>query len=394
MRSLPKTHPLRRLRAVAFRRFPSPFQLMAEAYRDRPLDKLETIEGYSITPWEARIDTVVDDDAVKATEAIQSGWAVRIATESSARNGVVGYGTATMLPVSFKEGCRVIKASRTVGLRTELNPYVAELAALAEAVMSLPQKLEYRAIHVFTSSKAAVLVMRNPRQQSGQREVRQLYSSMQALQRRGNKFTLFWLPSAVESDLAQAAKAAVKDSTRPNKTPEKRPTGAYSTALRIALQSVRQKYGALPNNVGACSKKIDVALPGKHTHELYDGLSWKEASILAQLRTGMARLNWYLHQIGATSLAQCACGHAAESVEHFLFRCTQWTAQRTQMLQQTELQRENLSYFLGGKSASDPDDWSPCKDVVKETIKFATSTQRLDAQINQQRDHTPPTSTH
>ncbi|KXH64483.1 hypothetical protein CNYM01_14396, partial [Colletotrichum nymphaeae SA-01] len=75
MRSLPKTHPLRRLRAVAFRRFPSPFQLMAEAYRDLPLDKLETIEGYPITPWEARIDTVVDDDAVKATEAIQSGWA-------------------------------------------------------------------------------------------------------------------------------------------------------------------------------------------------------------------------------------------------------------------------------------------------------------------------------
>ncbi|KAK1463703.1 zinc knuckle [Colletotrichum tamarilloi] len=73
MRSLPKTHPLRRLRAVAFRRFPSPFQLMAEAYRDQPLDKLETIEGYSITPWEARIDTVVDDDAVKATEFSPGG---------------------------------------------------------------------------------------------------------------------------------------------------------------------------------------------------------------------------------------------------------------------------------------------------------------------------------
>ncbi|KAK0368980.1 hypothetical protein CLIM01_13660 [Colletotrichum limetticola] len=367
---------------------------MAEAYRDRPLDKLETIEGYSITPWEARIDTVVDDDAVKATEAIQSGWAVRIATESSARNGVVGYRTATMLPVSFKEGCSVIKASRTVGLRTELNPYVAELAALAEAVKSLPQRLDYRAIHVFTRNKAAVLAIRNPRQQSGQREVRQLYSSMQDLQRKGNRVTIFWLPSATESDLSKAAKAAAKESTRPNKTPQKRPARAYSTALRIALQSVRQKYGALPNNVGAHSKKIDVALPGRHTRELYDELSWKEASILAQLRTGMARLNWYLHQIGAIAWAQCACGQAAESVEHFLFRCTQWTAQRTQMLQQTETRRGNLSSFLGGKSASDPDDWSPNVDVVKETIKFALGTERLDAQINQQRNHTQPTSTH
>ncbi|KAK1466471.1 hypothetical protein CTAM01_17016, partial [Colletotrichum tamarilloi] len=106
---------------------------MAEAYRDQPLDKLETTEGYLITPWEARIDTVVEDDAVKATEAIQSGWAVRIATASSARNGVVGYGTATTLPVSLRGGGGVITASRTFGQRTEQNPYVAELAALAEA---------------------------------------------------------------------------------------------------------------------------------------------------------------------------------------------------------------------------------------------------------------------
>ncbi|KAK0373221.1 hypothetical protein CLIM01_09434 [Colletotrichum limetticola] len=58
------------------------------------------------------------------------------------------------------------------------------------------------------------------------------------------------------------------------------------------------------------------------------------------------------------------------------------------MLQQTETRRGNLSYFLGGKSASDPDDWSPSVDVVKETIKFAMSTERLIAQISQrQNDH-------
>ncbi|KAK1519062.1 hypothetical protein CABS01_16621 [Colletotrichum abscissum] len=241
MRSLPKTHPLRRLRAVAFRRFPSPFQLMAEAYRDQPLDKLETIEGYSIAPWERRIDTVVDDDMVKAIEAIRSEWAVRIATKSSARNEVVGFGTATTLPASFRGGGGIMTASRTFGQRTEQNPYVAELAALAEAVKALPERLEYRAIHVFARNKAAVLVMLNPRQQSGQREVRQFYSIMQALQRRGNRSALFWLPSVIDLDLAQAAKAAAKESTKVNKIPQKRPARAYSTALRIALQSVRQK---------------------------------------------------------------------------------------------------------------------------------------------------------
>ncbi|KXH64484.1 hypothetical protein CNYM01_14386, partial [Colletotrichum nymphaeae SA-01] len=126
-----------------------------------------------------------------------------------------------MLPASLRGGGGVTTASRTLGLRTEQNPYVAELAALAEAVKSLPQRLDYRAIHVFTRNKAAVLAIRNPRQQSGQREIRQLYAGVQDLQRKGNRVTLFWLPSAVESGLAQAAKAAAKESTRPSKTPQK-----------------------------------------------------------------------------------------------------------------------------------------------------------------------------
>lgn len=47
------------------------------------------------------------------------------------------------------------------------------------------------------------------------------------------------------------------------------------------------------------AKRTDAALPGKPTRQLYDWLSWKEASVLTQLRTGMARLNGYLYQINA-----------------------------------------------------------------------------------------------
>jgi hypothetical protein len=53
----------------------------------------------------------------------------------------------------------------------------------------------------------------------------------------------------------------------------------------------------------------------------YDRLSWKEASVLAQVRTGMARLNSYVYRINVTDTDQCACGQARETVEHFLFRC-------------------------------------------------------------------------
>ena len=47
----------------------------------------------------------------------------------------------------------------------------------------------------------------------------------------------------------------------------------------------------LPDNVGRHSKKIDTALPGKHTQRLYNALERPEAEILVQLRNGMSRLN-------------------------------------------------------------------------------------------------------
>ena len=77
----------------------------------------------------------------------------------------------------------------------------------------------------------------------------------------------------------------------------------------------------LPETVGKYSKRIDTALPGKYTRQLYDKLSRKEAGILAQLRTGIASLNRYLHQIAIALIDQYTYRQATEIVEYFLFRC-------------------------------------------------------------------------
>jgi hypothetical protein len=127
-----------------------------------------------------------------------------------------------------------------------------------------------------------------------------------------------------EYELMKLAKENAKAATRQGATPQTKLPRMRSTTLNIA----RVKHGTtrgLPENVGKYSKRIDRALPGKHTRQLYDRLSWKEASVLAQLRTGMARLNMYLHRIKVTSTDQCECGQARESVDHFLFRCRKWT---------------------------------------------------------------------
>jgi hypothetical protein len=118
-----------------------------------------------------------------------------------------------------------------------------------------------------------------------------------------------------------------------------------ATTLNVA-RAKRGPTKSLPEKVGKLSKRVDTALPGKHTRKLYDQLTPKEASVLAQLRTGMARLNSYLFLIKAVPSDQCACGEARETVEHFLFRCRRWTTHRTEMLQCTEIHRGNISLYL------------------------------------------------
>jgi hypothetical protein len=152
--------------------------------------------------------------------------------------------------------------------------------------------------------------------------------------------------------------------------------------VRSTTHNIARKQGTVqkvPGNVGKYWKRIDTTLPGKHTRQLYDLLSQKERSILAQLSTGMARLNIYLHRNKASRLDQCDCGHAAETVDHFLFRCRRWTAQRTEMLQCTQTGRGNMSIYLGGKAATDDAKWAPDMDAVRVTIRFAIATGRLDA---------------
>ncbi|KIW36758.1 uncharacterized protein PV06_11053 [Exophiala oligosperma] len=113
-----------------------------------------------------------------------------------------------------------------------------------------------------------------------------------------------------------------------------------STMLNAA-RAKRCTSRSLPDKVGTHSKRVDTALPGKHTRRLYDRLSWGKANVLAQLRAGMARLNSYLHRISAAPTDRCSCGQARETVEHFLFRCAKWTAFRTEMLQCTETHRSS-----------------------------------------------------
>lgn len=157
-----------------------------------------------------------------------------------------------------------------------------------------------------------------PRHQSGQEIVQQIYNRVGTLQLHNN-VRLVWCPTP-ESELSQKAKEAAKAATEPDRIPLANTPAAKTTLInqhKAAQGNTRQSI----EGVGRHIQRIDTAIPGPHTRKIYDSLGSKQARVVAQLRIGMSRLNSYLHRIGAAESDQCACLQASETVEHFLFRC-------------------------------------------------------------------------
>ena len=389
MHTLPETHPLNKSIAgicKSRRQYCSPFYPVAETLKATPIERIETIKPFTLAPWESRIKTIIDQPADEQTETsrqAETSWpgetdyAVRIAVGSSARNGVVGIGRAIETKLTARSAPQVRTMSSTLGLRSEHNPHSGELVAAASALKPI-LGIKYRSVALMTRNKAIALTLARPHQQSGQQHIRHIYDAIKTLRRNGNSLTIMWIRTGEENELLNCAKEMAKAASRPSAAPQKAIPQVRSTTLNEA----RCKRGiakSLPAKVGKYSKKIDTALPGKHTRQLYDHLSWKEASVLAQLRTGMVKLNAYLHQIKAEASDQCACGRARETIAHFLFRCTRWTEHRAGLLRCTETRRSNLSFYLGGKSPADTEKWTPNMEAVRATIRFAMATGRLDA---------------
>ena len=325
---------------------------------------------------------IIDPEGERAVEFGNRVGGICIATSSSERNGMVGMGVAIYDTLGNMPNGQLLTYSITLGPRSEQNPYTAELAAIAMGMQGVPPYLLRRQITMFTSNQAALRAVSQPKQQSGQASIGQIYDAFRVLREGYNRVLITWVPTQQPFQLGSIAKKAARHATEVGRLPQEQSSRAKATVINSARE-MQQEERRLPEGIGRCSRQMDTALPGRHTRALYDALGRREASVLAQLRTGMARLNGYLHQIGAVESDQCACGQARETVEHFLFRCTRWEAHRAQMLEQTEARRGSLSFYLGGKAPSDPEKWTPNMDAVRATIKYVIATGRLDSEVEQ-----------
>jgi hypothetical protein len=160
--------------------------------------------------------------------------------------------------------------------------------------------------------------------------------------------------------------------------------------MRLALKRVdlrAESGGPTKKETGKFTRKIDTALHLGKSVKLYQQLNSIEAAVLTQLQMGKNFLKEYLYKIKASETAMCDC-RSTESIAHFLFLCSRWTHQRIKMKQQHGRRFRDLSYALrgysskqeGGKNIDGPiEHWKPDIKVVRATIQFVKSTERLQA---------------
>ena len=120
-----------------------------------------------------------------------------------------------------------------------------------------------------------------------------------------NKIQMGWLPDHVYRELLRQAKSEARAATARDAAPDAPCEQARESVRNSIVAEQRQVKRVTPQGVGAYSKKVDAALPGRHTRTLYDDLKREEARMLAQLQTGMARVNGHLCLIGAIESEKC-----------------------------------------------------------------------------------------
>ena len=132
-----------------------------------------------------------------------------------------------------------------------------------------------------------------------------------------------------------------------------------------------------PPGIGKAIKELDHALSDPHTRLIYDNLDKDDAKVIAQLRSGDAKLNQFLARIKAIESPICACGAAPESIRHFLFSCSKWIHQRRELNAKYPGKEGNVRFFLRAKGPQDDHTWKPNIGAIRAVICFVKLTKRF-----------------
>jgi len=236
-----------------------------------------------------------------------------------------------------------------------------------------------------TNNRTVLTTLQTLGKGSGQAIIGKTMKHVRYLEGFGNRVIFAWAPVNPIFELGQQAKQLAQGSTEEGRIVQDKIRLSKRTVYK-AQESVRRAASKVPTTVGQSLRNFDAAWPGGHTRRMYNNLSKRQASILAQLRTDMTPLNGYLYKIKAAETNLCNCGEAPETREHFIFRCVRWSEQRK--ILGVWAGGDNLSRLLGGKSTADTDDWKPDMDAVRVVIRFTLATKRFEHDVDERQRRT------
>ena len=376
IQKLDDTHPHAKLaKRQEGKRFCSPIGKAAEMFKNISATKMQRIPTILCSPWGLKPRVFIKDKEDAIRETIPKSGRLDVYTDGSIRNGKAGLGIWSR---KFKLSQTTVRAEETSIHLTELQ---AILLATKKPIIARDGMAEMR---IFTDSKVALQNILKPKRNDCQSMVAEIRKVLVT------KFvSIHWIPGHCKvygnekaHELAQQATEA--NIPRPGKARTLPMTIIYGAAAKAGFKPEVDSFAR--SKAGYYTKKMDKALPGKHTRELYNKLKKTEAAILSQLRTGACRLNCYLQKIGVTESDRCECGQK-ETVPHFLFMCQQWKEQRRDMRRIHATRYGSISFALGGYSTHEiagvrtdgrVEEWKPNQEAVRATIDFAIATRRLD----------------
>jgi ribonuclease HI len=268
-------------------------QEMAATFGAAKASTVAVIDPVAVAPWTAPVKTVIKDrDEALDDASTPRPQTVDIFSDASIRNGKVGIGLFS---------AHHIQLSETVAQAGTATVLMAELAAIWLAATLASARVEDQGAQarIFTDSKAALRAIAWPRRSQNQELVAAIYRVVSC-----KTISIHWVPGHADSHGNEEANRLAQNATTEEKmTPQtggKVPLSILrSEARRLAIRPAYDSF--LASTTGQFTKKIDKALPGKHTITLYNRCTYKEAAILSQLRTGRARINKYLSKIGAAA---------------------------------------------------------------------------------------------
>lgn len=356
---------------------------------------------YTVQPWTTLPPIVVPQSAEEAMkrykDSLRTRKALMLYPDASVRNKVAG---VAVTAVDFGRSGRVpaLVYQAIVGWEHTCSVTAAELKGIELAVL-YARSMGRRFTVVTDSQESITLINKNDRSAKATEAAGAVLRALGSCLEERLDFEILWVPSHTGVAGNDAADRAAREMTQAPGQPTRVPAFRVSERAKV-MGRVREAVGrenmVPPALWGSCTYKLDAALPGKHVLKLYGMLSREEASILAQARTGHARVNAYLARIKAAENSKCDCGVGDETVSHVLLCCERWNHLRGGLKERAGQRWGDISYLLGGRSSrrhpitrrliDKPEKWRPDCKMVWETVRFLKATGRFQAR--------PPGETH